>query len=121
MSDLYEHKFRMARKRHRCECCGKIIRPGEKYSFEKFFNDDAGMFDSTKLCVFCYNASEDYFTNGEGDSQEFVWQEIPEYLHDTYCLSCPKNENDTCNYKRYSDCPIIGAKYGGENNEQNKN
>lgn len=108
MSDLYEQKFRTAKKRHRCECCGKIIKPGERYSFEKFFNDDNGCFNSTKLCTFCYYASEDYFDEG-GDRQEFVWEEVSEYLQDKYCRDCSKYEEDTCEYERHSDCPIVKA------------
>lgn len=106
-SELYIQKIVTARKEHHCECCGKKIAPGKKYSFEKWLDDNTGRFEKSELCIPCYCAMQCFFGD-YGDPGEWSYQEVHDYLHDEYCLHCQKRADDDCEINEdVFNCPVI--------------
>ena len=106
--ELYEQKIVTAKIEHRCECCGRKIKPGEKYSYEKWKND---YFYTCKLCVPCYCAVQFCLGDALIDPEEYSYQEVHDCLHDEFCCKCQKRADDSCEIDEdVFDCPIIAKR-----------
>ncbi len=104
MMEFYNEKWVTARKEQCCECCGKKIEKGEKYSrqsgkwYEEFF--------SRAYCVTCYGAVSDYCCEIDN---EFSYDSIQEFVFEKFCKNCVDRKADTdeeCEKYVY-ECPRI--------------
>lgn len=64
-AELYEERFRRARKEHKCGECGRTIREGERYSYTSMKFE--GEFSDHKTCVRCDRVRDAIFKKYEID------------------------------------------------------
>ncbi|WP_295356789.1 hypothetical protein [uncultured Succiniclasticum sp.] len=112
MMEFYNGTYHTAHKEYKCECCGKVIQKGERYSRESGkWNGD---FFVRILCVPCRGMLDHYCAEVE---QEFIWDDVQEFIRDEHCMKCEKGiSDDGCDLWEFN-CPIIRAKYGGKSEE----
>ena len=82
--EFYDEHQHTARKEHICEMCGGVINVGEKYWNE--VGKYEGEFFSRALHNICHQMEREFCS--EVDC-EFSWDEITEYIQETYCTKCP--------------------------------
>ena len=118
MLDFYNKSYPKARKDHVCEYCGQKISRGEIYSCEtgKY---DGDMF-TRKLCLACENILKEF--GNESGGNEFDWDWVSDWLHDTYCHDCEHGikEKDDCEYHA-CNCPLIREIFKPKEDTENAN
>lgn len=104
--EFYSEKWVIAKKEHKCACCEKVLKIGEKYSRQvgKFDGD----FFSRALCVTCREMLNDYCNDVDN---EFSWDSIIEYAREQVCYKCESYEN--CDL-RITGCEIVKEHYKRE-------
>lgn len=116
MMEFYsEQHVKSARKPHVCEMCGGTINVGDAYVREN--GKWGGDFFSWCLHPHCSSMKAEYACETQED--EFVWEEILEYVSEVYCSKCPHalcndylpNHGEDCPYDSVTDCPIIVDKF----------
>ena len=91
---MYENlviKDRIARKKHTCDLCGKIIDKGEKYEYQKFIYD--GAFYEWRSHLACSRVSSaiwDYADPDEGMSSDEFDSTCADVCGVFICPDCPK-------------------------------
>lgn len=102
---FYRDTIRTARKEHKCELCGAVIKKGEKY------HDKAGSENDmwwTKECVKCQPVIGEYMESDIYDRSEgYCGDWIHEWWRDEKCYIC-KNYYPLC--KPDSDCDCSDPK-----------
>lgn len=99
---MYENlviKDRIARKKHTCDLCGKIIDKGEKYEYQKFIYD--GAFYEWRSHLACSRVSSaiwDYADPDEGMSSDEFDSTCADVCGVFICPDCPEWN------KEYGDC-----------------
>lgn len=99
---MYENlviKDRIARKKHTCDLCGKIIDKGEKYEYQKFIYD--GAFYEWRSHLACSRVSSaiwDYADPDEGMSSDEFDSACADVCGEFICPDCPKWN------KEFEDC-----------------
>lgn len=86
--ECYTKSFPKARKNHTCEYCGQIINAGEQYSIEQ--GKWEGEFFTRKLHLHCEKIL--YECLADSGDYEFSWDQVDQWLHDSYCYDCDKKE-----------------------------
>ena len=92
-------KDRIARKKHTCDLCGKIIDKGEKYEYQKFIYD--GAFYEWRSHLACSRVSSaiwDYADPDEGMSSDEFDSTCADVCGVFICPDCPEWN------KEYGDC-----------------
>jgi hypothetical protein len=70
--ELYERKWRVARKTHQCIECLREIKPKEKYEWHKMKYDDTWW--EGKTCNQCVSIRDDYGCGSHGNLREEIWE-----------------------------------------------
>lgn len=99
MNELIERKDRKARKDHRCDLCGGIIKKGEVYEWSKSIYD--GTFYEWSNHINCGKVSAaiwDYVDPDEGMTEDQFLDGCQEVCQCFICPDCPKYD------KEYGDC-----------------
>jgi hypothetical protein len=70
--------FPKARKQHKCDECGRIIKPGEKY--ELFKGGFEGRVETNKTCMDCMSVVDSFYCDGRilGD----MWGYLEEHIRE---------------------------------------
>lgn len=89
--EFYNETFPVAKKEHTCEMCGEVIHIGEQYSRE--VGKYEGELFTRKLHQKCKSILTDFIDDTGAD--EFDYDEIKQWWHDTYCYKC-KSYYHTC-------------------------
>lgn len=114
MMEFYSmHDIKSAKKSHVCELCGKTIEVGEPYCHEAGkWNHD---FFYRALHPVCFAMEEEYCCEVDN---EFTWDDILEYVADTYCNDCRyaacndyRPDYVECPFDSVVDCPTIREKF----------
>ena len=102
MMSFYNAKTPTAKKPHICEMCRRIIKEGEKYSYESgvWYGD----FFTRKMHLECLYVLAEYC---EEVDTEFEWFSVGDHWREKYCRKCvhfyPEcNPEEGCNP---NDCP----------------
>lgn len=111
MLEFYNSTQRKARKEHKCDLCGQVIRKGEKY-IRHSGKYDGDLFDD-KYHLTCKNIIDAYCSD-QGD-REYCNDIVQDWLHDTYCLDCKHYDYD-CTFSELN-CPFIQKHYKQEGEE----
>lgn len=82
ISPFHREVKQIARKEHKCDECGRIISPGEKYEYavNKWYGDLC----VNKTCCDCLSVREAFFCTWYYGG---IWEELDEYLEPGECLS----------------------------------
>ena len=97
--ELLESRTRTARKNHRCDYCGVIIKKGEKYSYQKSI--DGGIFYEWHAHLACSRVASgiwDYCDPDDGMSNQDFEDGCREVCQRFVCPDCPKWD------KEYGEC-----------------
>ena len=109
MLEFYRHIVPKARKPHSCECCGKKIEVGEKYSYTsgKFEGD----FFTRELCLVCAGILNKFSL--ESSEETFDWWEVDDWLKEKYCNDCKHGipNDDDCESSSCAQCPKIRKEF----------
>ena len=73
---LIEQTKPKARKEHKCQECGDIIKPGQSYEVQKTTHE--GHFEIHKTCLPCVEVRDSYLTCGYFYKQ--IWEDLKECL-----------------------------------------
>lgn len=120
MFEFYTATMPKARKRHKCDLCGKWILPGERYYYTS--GKYEGEYITWKNCLTCENIARAYCDH-EGEN-EYTYEEVADYLEDTYCIECEHSRwnNDDCENVTDSEvrCPKIRELFKDKENSNGK-
>ena len=111
MMDFFNDSTRKARKEHLCDCCKKVILPGEEYVCQS--GKYGGEFFYHKYCKFCEAYINEFCRSGGYDEYEYDW--LDDYATDTICRDCSCYE--ACAFKRdhcILQCPILRKRLNDE-------
>jgi len=78
--EFHRESLQKAIKSHRCDECGKIIKPGEKYEYSLGKWD--GIFGYNKTCLDCLSIRNEFFCEGFFYGQMFKC--LHEHLNEIY-------------------------------------
>lgn len=103
MLEFYTATKPKARKRHKCDLCGKTIEPGEKYSC--FSGKYDGEMFTSKHCMPCNNIVNAYC---DRYGNEYSEDEVADWLQQEYCDKCEHGgwADDDCEFIT-TECPHI--------------
>ena len=88
-----------ARKSHKCDLCGKIIEPKEKYFYRVSNHDD---FMTEKFCTHCMPIIHEFWNDLEYNDF-YDMSNVCEWIFDNYCYNCPIKTNDC----HWTTCDIL--------------
>ena len=74
------HKDRKARKDHRCNECGRVIKRGETYRY--FSGEHDGSIYTSKMCAHCQSAASLLQKECDGYLLEAVEEDLSEHIHE---------------------------------------
>ena len=106
MTEFFNSSEPVARKEHKCECCGRMIKAGERYVRETGKVD--GDFFSRAWHLDCKTVMRYYFEWLSIDPEWFDYDEAVLAVEDDLCYGCEKShwKNDECEETVWT-CPII--------------
>jgi len=118
---FYRDTVRTARKEHKCELCGAIIRKGEKYHDKA--GNEFGDVVCLKECEKCQLVIYEYFNSNSNYMDEgYCADWLNDWWRDYKCYDC-KHEypeckpDDDCECDYFKDCKYsdnIGRCHGGD-------
>ena len=88
-----------ARKEHKCDLCGGVIKIGEKYL--RSSGVYIGEFFDTKHHIECERIIHKYCKDMEDN--EFVVDAVNDWVHDRVCVDC----DAPCPYSSPCRCPMV--------------
>lgn len=110
MMDFFNESDPRARKAHKCEACGGIINPGERYRRQS--GKWEGDFFSRAWCADCARIMDYYFAELTAEN-EFDYWDVQDSVAARFCSGCPHSSggNDDCSESgEIWHCPIIHDK-----------
>lgn len=88
-----------ARKEHKCDLCGGVIKIGERYLHS--VGVYIGEFFDTKHHIECERIIQKYCNDQE--DCEFIADEVNDWVHNRVCIDC----DAICPYGTPCQCPIV--------------
>jgi hypothetical protein len=86
LADVYNTSERRAAKPHRCEACGTVILPGERYTYGSGVFDHRGF--SERACLACAKVRKDF---GAAHAYYPSFNELEQSLHDCIAEGDPES------------------------------
>lgn len=108
MMEFYTETYHKARKPHKCDCCFKVIVPGERYLYQSGKWD--GSFFTRAWCEDCADIANWYFSSDYNfNGEEFDYDWIDEAACEEFCAKCAhgSRNNDDCNLRSIWHCRIL--------------
>lgn len=87
---------RVARKEHRCNLCGGIIKQGELYRYSKLKLDSLYEWKEHKKCEFIAGEIWEYCEPDEGMTYDDFYEGCCDICREFICPGCEKYENGEC-------------------------
>jgi len=119
MVEFAEVRHPVAKKKHKCEICGKVIEVGEKY--HRYSGKYEGEFYDCKYCTDCDDRIKAYLDGI--DECEFDEDGVNYFLQEEFCHKCnhgcwTEDCLDDCEESVWH-CPIITEKIKAEQSNKN--
>lgn len=103
---------RKARKKYKCQLCGKPIFPGKEYIYETFKGDDG--FQTLRRHIHC-DAMLDVYNRELNFDEYYDEREVTETLWDELCKQlCDEDQRDECRMVDLYGCELCQNKLLGE-------
>ena len=96
MEQHISDKWRTARKEHRCNFCGCIIRPGERYKLSVLFDGEIYEWKSHAKCDYVSGEIWDYADPDEGMDSDCFYEACSDVCRTFVCPDCGKWDTDCC-------------------------
>ena len=91
MLEIISTTWRTARKEHRCNYCGGIIRPGERYEYSvNKFDGDIYEWKSHEKCTFIAGEIWDYADPDDGMDSDCFHEACSDVCRTFVCPDCGK-------------------------------